>query len=340
MKVEICSDRVAWDRYVEGEPGASNYHRWMWREAIEESFPHKAYYLAAMEGDGICGVLPLVHVRSRLFNDALVSMPYLNYGGVLASQPQAAEALLREAAVLAQKLKVRHVELRHRECNANNWVEATPKVTMEVALPANMDDMWNGLSSGMRNKIRGARNKQITVSWLDGIAVDEFYKVFSENMRDLGTPILPKKWFSNLSRYAAESVRFVILQDGDETVAAGMTTSYRDCVELPCSAALQKSRKKNTAILMYWSVFEWAHQQGFKRVDLGRCTHGGGTWEFKRHWNPEEIKLHWYYWLSNGAQVPELRPDNPKFSMAVKVWKKLPLAAANALGPRIAPSLP
>ena len=151
---QICSDRVAWDRYVEGEPGASNYHRWMWREAIEESFPHKGYYLAAMEGDEIQGVLPLIHIQSRLFNDALVSMPYLNYGGVLASHPRAAEALLEETANLARKLKVRHVELRHRASTPNNWVEATPKVTMEVALPASMDEMWNGLSSGMRNKIR------------------------------------------------------------------------------------------------------------------------------------------------------------------------------------------
>ena len=88
-------------------------------------------------------------------------------------------------------------------------------------------------------------------------------------MRDLGTPILPKRWFENLSRYAAESVRFVILRDGDETVAAGMTTSYRDCVELPCSAALQKSRKKNTAILMYWSVLSGRASRGSSVLTWG-----------------------------------------------------------------------
>ncbi|MFB3813636.1 MAG: FemAB family XrtA/PEP-CTERM system-associated protein [Terriglobales bacterium] len=340
MKVEIWNERAAWDTYVESCPDASSYHRWMWREAIEQTFGHRPYYLVAGTDGCIQGVLPLFHMRSRLFGNSLVSMPFFSYGGILASAPEAREQLLRRAAELARELKVRHVELRYRDAAPIGWVEATPKVTMEVPLPATADELWKRLSTGMRNKIRNAKKNDLQVEWTGAEAVDEFYRVFSRNMRDLGSPVYPRAWFENLCRCAPNDTGFIVLRDAGQAIAAGIITKFRDTVELPWSAALQESRKKYTAVLMYWSVFEWAIEHGFRRVDLGRCTRGGGTWEFKRHWNPEEKTLHWYYWLADGAEVPALRPDNPRFRLATRVWQRLPVAVANTLGPRISCSIP
>src|ERR1022692_4726053 len=64
---QIWEDPVSWDAFVESLPDASNYHRWIWRRVIQETYGHAPYYLAATSEGRIEGVLPLVLVKSRLF---------------------------------------------------------------------------------------------------------------------------------------------------------------------------------------------------------------------------------------------------------------------------------
>jgi FemAB-related protein (PEP-CTERM system-associated) len=340
MNVEICNDRAAWDAYVASMPEASNYHRWGWKEAIEETFGHDTYYLSAVDCGEISGVLPLVHMKSRLFGNFLVSMPFFSYGGVLASNAEARELILAKAAEIGGELGVSHIELRQCSAQPMAWREATPKVTMELPLPARVEDLWKGLSSGMRNKVRNGQKGGFRIEWGGAEAVGTFYKVFSTNMRNLGTPVYPQAWFANLCKYFPEEVKILTLWDGEQAVASGIITCYGKTLELPWSATLPESRKKHSAILMYWTLLEWAITNGFSRADFGRCTKGSGVYEFKKHWNSVERPLHWYYWLAPGTPVPELRPDNPRYRVATKMWKHLPLGIANLLGPRIVRSIP
>jgi serine/alanine adding enzyme len=340
VSVEICTDRSAWDAYVASMPEASNYHRWGWKEAIEETFGHKTHYLAATDGTEIKGVLPLVHMKSRLFGNFLVSMPFFSYGGVLANTSETREALLAKAAELGSELGVSHIELRQCSALEMTWRVSTPKVTMELPLPARVEELWKSLSSGMRNKVRNGQKAGFRIEWGGAEAVGTFYKVFSTNMRNLGTPVYPQAWFANMCKHFPNETKILTLWDGDRAVASGFVSCYRNIVELPWSATLPEFRKKHSAILMYWTLLEWAITNGFKLADFGRCTKGSGVYEFKKHWNSEERPLHWYHWLAAGAGVPELRPDNPRYRLATNVWKRLPLAVANLIGPRIVRSIP
>lgn len=338
--VECCPDRAIWDSYVASHPEASGYHQWLWGEVIQATYGHKPYYLAVSSNGRLEGILPLVEINSRMFGHFLVSLPFASYGGVLASNEAARNDLLAGAVELAQRLGVRHIELRQGSASAIGWIDRTPKVTMEVTLPATVDKLWARMSSGMRNKIRNARKQNLRVEWAGREAVSVFYRIFATNMRDLGTPVYPQSWFENMCAYAPQETRFLIVWDGNEAVASGIVTSFRDMLELPWSASLLASRKKYSAVLMYWSVLEWALQQGYRRVDLGRCTPGSGTYEFKRHFGCEEKPLHWYFWLAPGTAVPEVRPDNPRYRLAIRIWQHLPLVLANRIGPRIVRSIP
>ena len=130
------------------------------------------------------------------------------------------------------------------------------------------------------------------------------------------------------------------LWDGGDPVAGTVITTFRDAVELPWIASLPEERKHYSTVLLYWTALEWAVENGFRSVDLGRCTPGGGTYQFKRQWECEERPLRWYYWLAPGVPLPNLRPDNPRYRLAIRVWQKLPLGVANWLGPRIVRSIP
>jgi serine/alanine adding enzyme len=340
LESEICEDPARWDAYVMSAPSASNYHRWRWREVIEKTFGHKAFYLAALENREIRGILPLVQMKSNLFGHFLVSMPFFSSGGVLTDTLGARNSLLVKATALAQRLGVSHIELRQEGTERIGWEDTTARVTMEVVLPDSVEAFWNRLSPGMRNKVRNARKNDFRVEWGGVEAVADFYRIFSLSMRNFGTPVYPQNWFLNLCRGFPGEVRVLTLWDGNKAVASGIVSCFRDRVELPWSASLPESRKTYAALFLYWTLLEWAIQNNYRLVDFGRCSKGGGVYEFKRHWATQERQLHWHYWLAPDASLPQLRPENPRFRMATNVWKHLPLRIANLVGPRIVRSIP
>jgi FemAB-related protein (PEP-CTERM system-associated) len=338
--VEVCTDSSAWDAYVQRAPGACAYHPWVWKTIIEQTYGHTTHYLAARTGSEIHGVLPLVAMKSMLFGHFLVSLPFVNYGGVLADNDEARDLLLARAAEVAGESGAQHVELRQGAALETGWQATSAKVAMIMRLPQKESELWDALSSRLRNKVRNARKHGLECRWSGSEDLPSFYAVFAANMRNLGTPVYPRSWFENVCRGLADSCRILTLWKGRDPVASTIFTSFRDSAELPWIASIPEARGEYSTILLYWTAMEWAIQHGFRSLDLGRCSPGSGTHRFKQQWKPEEVPLHWYYWLAPGVPLPHLRPDNPKYRLAIRIWQKLPLFVTNRLGPRIVRSIP
>ncbi len=340
IAAQIWEDPVGWDAFVESSPDARNYHRWIWRRVIQETYGHAPYYLAATSGGQIEGVLPLIFVKSRLFGDSLVSMPFFSYGGALTNSEPARQALVAKAVEFAQVLRARTLELRQATPDIRGWHTVTEKVTMEVQIPSDAAEVWNRLNPKIRKRVRHSRKSGLTARWAGGDALEDFYGVFAANMRNLGTPVYPRAWFSNICAYLPAQTRILTVLDEGQPVAAAFLHVFRDTVELPWAVSLPDSRKNFSPLLLYWTLLEWAAENGFRRVDLGRCTPGGGNYQFKHHWGCEEKPLCWSYWLPAGAELPRRHADSSALRWAVQTWKRLPLAVANALGPRIVRGMP
>ncbi len=340
VSVAECSDERGWDNYVSRNPFASIYHDYKWKSVIERSFGHRGHYLSCSRDGSITGVLPLIEMKSWLFGKFLVSVPYFNYGGVLADDASTREALIRKASELAKQLGSRHIELRQGLQTSLELAEVSAKVAMIVPLPEDKAQYSKSLSSRLRNKIRHAEKHGLECRWGGRELLDDFYSVFAVNMRDLGTPVYPKSWFENVLGSMGDQARILSIWDGNTPVAATVIFQFRDTVELPWIASTPEARKHYSTALLYWTAITWAMEQGFRKVDLGRCTKDGGTYQFKQQWACDEAPLHWYYWLAPGLPVPHIRPDNPKYRLAINTWKKLPLSVANTLGPRIVRFIP
>jgi FemAB-related protein (PEP-CTERM system-associated) len=339
MMVEVSSDQRAWDAYVSAAVPDRLYHRWDWLEVIEQTFGHKSFRLVAVQNGTIRGVLPLTSMRSRLFGNFLVSIPFFTYGGVIAATEESRNALLCSAVQLAKNIGANHIELRQGDC-PTGWRQTTSKVTMEIPLPTTVEEYLTQLSSSRRKRIRYCLKSGLHAEWSGREGLPAFYKLFALNMRNLGTPVYPLRFFENQICRFRERIRILTLWDQNEAVAAGFVTSHGTTLELPWAASLSDYQKKDLSLVMYWRLIEKAITEGYHGLDLGRCSRGSGSWEFKRHWNPIERPLHWYYWLNAGASIPEFRADNPKFKIATGLWKRLPLAVANGLGPHIVRSIP
>jgi FemAB-related protein (PEP-CTERM system-associated) len=329
-------DQAQWDGYVRAQRAACGYHAWNWRRVFE-SFGHECLYLIAQRAGRVHGVLPLVHISSRLFGRSMTSLPFLNYGGVVADSDAVARGLLESASELARQRHCHHVELRHTARRFEDLPYKQHKVSMRLPLQSGM---WEILDRKVRNQIRKAEKSQLTVERGGEERLSEFYAVFSRNMRDLGTPVYAKEFFRTILGTFASQTRLIIVRLDTTPVAAGLT--YRDggTIEIPWASSIRDYNSLCPNHLLYWHAIESAAAEGCATFDFGRSTPHEGTYKFKEQWGSSPVPLFWEYYLPGGGDLPDQSPKNPKFRMMVEAWKRCPLWLANAIGPHIVRSIP
>jgi serine/alanine adding enzyme len=331
-----AGDAAAWDRFVTGRADASGYHVWRWRDVFERAFGHEPIYFAARVDGEIVGILPLVFIDSFLFGRTLTSLPFVNYGGIVADS-NAAAALLDAATRLARERRCRHIELRHV---ARRFPEL-PVKQHKVAMRLRVDDrIWGRLDRKVRNQIRKARKSRLTVARGGVELADDFYTVFARNMRDLGTPVYARRFFDEVLRVFPERTRYHVVRLGDAPVAAGLTYRTNAVTELPWASSIRDHNTLCPNHLLYWSVIEAAIDDRSGVVDFGRSSPGEGPFNFKEQWGAEARPLHWEYRLIRGTAMPNASPTNPRFRLAIGLWKRLPLAIAGRIGPHIVRGIP
>jgi FemAB-related protein (PEP-CTERM system-associated) len=330
-----------WDRYVLDSPTTTGYHLTAWRQVIEQAFGHRTVYLMALDGQGVVrGVLPLVLLASRLFGRFLVSMPFFNYGGVEADEQSVREKLLEAAAQEACALDATHVELRQAQALAISWPRQDHKVSMRLSLPNDFQELWKSFPSKLRSQIRRPQKEGMLAKVGGQELLDEFYAVFSRNMRDLGTPVYGKGFFRSILETFPKETAICSVSWNGSVVAAGFVYTFRDMMEIPWASSDRRYDHLSPNMLLYNSVLEYACQHGCRVFDFGRSSVDSGTYRFKEQWGARPFPLYWYYWIKGGGPLPELNPNNPRYRLAISLWQKLPLSITNVLGPHIVKSLP
>lgn len=329
-----------WDEFVRSAPGGTFCHLSGWRSVVSDALGHEAVYREARGVDGsLQGVLPLVRVRAAPFGDFLLSMPFLNYGGALGSTRACAE-LVEDAVEIARSERVDLLEIRDRgEDPPPGLTRVSRKVTVTLDLPENADELWkDGLKAKVRSQVRRPMKEGMTTRF-GPEQVAPFYRVFSRNMRDLGTPVLPRRFFESLARTFPGEVAFGCVYLGDDPVAAGCGFHWAEEFEMTWASSLREHNRSAPNMLLYWAFMERAIQRGDRVFNFGRCTPDSGTHRFKRQWGGADEPLPWGQWSPGGVnETPN--PDRPIFRVATRLWRRLPLAVANRLGPLVARRLP
>jgi FemAB-related protein (PEP-CTERM system-associated) len=170
--------------------------------------------------------------------------------------------------------------------------------------------------------------------------LDEFYAVFARNMRDLGTPVYSKAFFGNILDCFPDESRIILVRLRGAPVASGFLLGYKGIMEIPWASSLRKVNHLSMNMLLYWEALKLAVQENYRKFDFGRSSKGSGTYRFKKQWGAMPEQSYWHYWLDTGKEAPALNPDNPKYALAIKLWRRLPLVISNRLGPKIVKNLP
>lgn len=338
MKADVVEaiDEREWDDFVVRAEGSSFCHLWRWRGVIQDVIGHEAMFRATRDADGrLTGVLPLYRVRSRFFGAHLMSVPFMNYGGP-AGTAASRQLLASWSLDHARASKADSLLLRTRLEVPGHVPSTTSKVTAVLPLRASADEMWNkAFDAKFRNKIKRPQRDGMTTRFGLG-QLDAFYDVFARNMRDLGTPVLPRAFFERIVASFPEISLLGVTYLNDRAVAAGLGFIWRDEFEMTWSSSLKELRALKPNMLLYWDYMRELIGRGVRRFNFGRSTPGSGPHEFKLSWGASDEPLPWIQWPETGSGSGESRAAN----MASAVWRHLPLPVANAIGPALARQLP
>jgi FemAB-related protein (PEP-CTERM system-associated) len=281
----------------------------------------------------------MMQLNHWLFGTFHVSLPWLDYGGILADGPETSRHLLDAAVARARADGASFIELRSVEKVHPDLPTREDKVTLVLELgPA--DTVWRHLDPKVRNQVRKAQRARLTCQFGREELLPDFYRVFARNMRDLGTPVWSVVLFESILKAFPKTSEIALVRMGEKAIGGGLVLSFRDTVYMPSASSLRSHFHLCPNNLLYWEVIKRACETGHRSFDFGRSTVGSGTYRFKEQWGAAATPLHWQYVLLNGKKIPRLNPSNPRFKAFVEVWKRLPVRLATWLGPRIVHHLP
>ena len=334
-----------WDYYVNNHPESNLYHLSSWMEVITKTYGHETIYIAARRGAKICGILPIVRLNHFIFGDSLTSIPFFDSGGIIADTPEIENMLLRKIYHIGLSLKTDKIELRSfsrikhfdSDLSLSKFYECktsiqTSKVCMRLKLLSDSKKMMKSFKSKLRSQIRKPIKEGLKFQIGHTELLDDFYKVFLINMRDLGSPVHSKDFIANAVKAFPQSSRIVIVYKESEPVSGSIIIGFKHSLMNPWASSLRKYSRLSANMLLYWAMLEYACDNGYRYFDFGRSTPGEGTHRFKKQWGAKEFPLYWHQIVFKGEKNTT---QNSKFDTAIQYWKKLPVCVTKFLGPPI-----
>lgn len=330
-------DRIRWDEYVLSHESSGPFQVFAWQYAVENGYGHRSCYLLAEDDKKeIQGVLPLVSVKIPFVKEILISQPFCDYGGVLANDEAVFKALLGRAMDLAED-RGAELEIRFKELTPVPTLDAplearTNKSRMLLYLPESSELLWDCFKSKLRSQIRKSQKEGLVFILGNREMLDEFYRIFCENMRVLGSPVHSKKWFEAVYDAYQDSAHTGVVMLNKKPVAAGIILCHKETVTIPWASTLREYNAMSPNMLLYWGFLQYASDHRFTCFDFGRSTPGEGTYRFKEQWGARPFPLYWYGRSKGKGSHVDFTAGKLREHIT-RVWAGIPLPVVNALGP-------
>ena len=337
VKLLESTNSQRWDDFVSKHEDSTFFHLSGWQEVIERAFGHKTYYYYVENEGRITGILPLVHVKSPLFGNALCSLSFCVYGGVVAEDDDSHKQLTQKACELAEFLNVDYLEMRNRVQQTPEWPYKELYVTFRKELDSDPEKNMQAIPRKQRAMIR----KGIKVGLVSRIDddVERFYRAYSESVRNLGTPVFSKKYFKILKEVFKDQCEILTIERNEQLISSVMSFYFKDEILPYYGGGTEQARAVQGNDFMYWEVMCRAVEKGIRIFDYGRSKVGTGSYSFKKHWGFEPQPLFYEFHLVKSKSLPDINPLNPKYQLFIAAWKRLPLGVSQIVGPWLAKDL-
>lgn len=330
-------DEVRWDAFVHDNPEATFFHRAGWAEVIHRAFGHETCFLYAERAGNIVGVLPLARMRTLLFGDALIALPFCVYGGIAADDAEARGALDTEARRLADQWRVDHLEYRSRQPLHPEWPTKDLYVTFRKPIAAEPETNMNAIPRKQRRMVRqGMKAGLISEPDAD---IQRFLPIYAGSVHRMGTPVFARRYFQLLLDVFGQDCSVLTVTREGQPVASVLSFYFRDEVLPYYGGGTPEARQVAGYDFLYWELMRRSCEAGYRLFDFGRSKRGTGSFSFKKNWGFEPEPLYYEYHLVRSREMPDVNPLNPRYQRFIAAWKRLPLPVANLVGPWISRGL-
>lgn len=338
-RVADPGDRTVIERFLADHPDTTAFHRPEWLDAVERATGHRAHVLLSEQDGTIRGVLPLHAVHSPLFGRALVSTGFGVGGGVVG---EGDPALFAAAQELAIRLNCPTLELRGGHLpQGEGWhVKTDSHAGFVTALAAEDEAQLLAIPRKQRAEVR--RGLGFGLEVLTGSSAEDramHYAVYAESVRNLGTPVFPKRLFDAvMDAFGDDADILTVLHEG-QPLASVLSLYHRGAVMPYWGGGTHAARTMRANDVMYYALMNHARGRGCDRFDFGRSKVDTGAYHFKRNWGFTPEPLAYATWTADGQAPRDVNPLSPRYKAKIALWQKLPLGLANRIGPFIANGL-
>ena len=333
-------DEKKWDEFVMKSNDTTFCHQIGWKKVVEETYGHKPYYLFAESDVGdVVGFLPMFLIKDIFFGKRLVSVPFAPYGGVCCETDDVGNALINEAINIGKNLDVGHCEFRNfKNTNTYENFNCTGDYsTFLLDLDNGIDFVYGNMKRNKRAKIRKGEqhNLDFTID-ADSNAVDEFYEIYSQNMRSLGTPVHDFNFLKKVYEMFPKNVFVAKVLINKEIISSEYLFIFKSMLTTMWGASINEFLKYAPNDFKYWNIIKYGCGNNLSCLDFGRCLVNSGGYEFKKQWGSVEVPLSYCYYPSTKTL---LSPQN-EYGKFAKIWCKLPLKVTKIIGPRVRGYIP
>jgi serine/alanine adding enzyme len=325
------------------------YHLWEWGNAVCKTYNLWRWYFAVKEGQRIVGVLPVFYIRSMLFGDKIVSLPFCEYGGPLipdccdqSTAKNAIMMLLKKVHELAGKLMVDYVELRQPSGLTLSFVSSAGfrvlrrYVTFRIGLTVGESEVWKNLDGRTRRHVKKAVRMGTKIVEVNVDSLGHYYTLYVRTQKSLGSPPHSYAFFRNLhDNFVRKGLLQMLMASYEGKPAAGiMVFCFNGKLYWWNNVLDRRYGSLDPTNLLLWHVIRWGTENGFKVLDLGRTRRQDvGVHHFKNGWGGQEVGLEDYVSFLRSVKVPD--PLQRRYVLSSRFWSLLPRSLIQEVGPRL-----
>lgn len=337
-----AGERAAIERFVAAHPASSLFHLPGWSRAVERGCGARSHYLVAEdEAGGLRGLLPLSEVRSPLFGNSMVSAGFGVGGGILAGDDGVKGELADAAWALARDHGCSSVELRGGAIPDGDWqLQEGVYADFTTELAGDEEAILRSIRKRQRAEVR--RAQAFGLEFRAGTSeaeLDAHYHAYSTSLRNHGTPAFPRHLFrAMVAEFGGDAEILTAWKDG-KPLSSVFSFFFKGTAYPYWGGGTADARQWRANEALYYEMMCRASRRGCTRIDFGRSKVGTGPYAFKKYWGLEPRPLAYAVRTADGSKPREVNPLNPKYRLKIALWRKLPLAIANRIGPPIARGL-
>ena len=333
--------KADWNEFVYNHPDTISWHIYEFHRVIESVYATTYYPLAVYQGDRICGILPLYHVRTLRTKDLLISCPYVVAGGIIADNDEARKLLLDKAISLSKEHNSCQIILKQYKIkNDLDLLTDDNFYNRELNLKQSEEELWSGLAERNQKMIQEAEEYDLVFEYPSN-DVQGFYDVVFSQHHAKGIPCPSRKWIESKWRFEDYSYKIALLKYKGEIVSVTMAKQFKKTVSLPYSAMKEQDQKHEMfTYRLYWELIKRLSQEGIEIMHSGRIPNTDIVDEYRLGWGGVKNQYYYQYYPSTGVQTEFAVKRGKKRQLFEKVWRHLPKGLVNLVGPVIVKQFP